>query len=102
MIQASLLLSTTTNTTGTAVLDKIPGGTFQATITGTGALTATVNVQASLDATNWITLGTITLSGTTTATDGFVNLGEWVAYRAVTSGVTGTVSSIAVLMSEVS
>lgn len=102
MIQASLLLSTTTNTTGAAVLDKVPGGTFQATVTGTGAVGVTVNIQGSLDASNWITLGTITLSGTTSATDGFVSLGEWVAYRAVTSGATGTISAINVLMSEVS
>jgi hypothetical protein len=102
MIQASTLLSTTTNTTGAAVLDKIPGGTFQATITGTGTVGVTVTVQASLDATNWVTLGTITLSGTTTATDGFVSLGEWVAYRAITASATGTIASINVLMSEVS
>jgi hypothetical protein len=102
MIQASTLLSTTTNVTGAAVLDRIPGGTFQATIIGTGTVGVTATIQASLDATNWVTLGTIVLSGTTTATDGFVSLGEWVAYRAATSGATGTISSIVVLMSEVS
>jgi hypothetical protein len=37
--------------------------TFQAIITGTGAITATVLIQSSLDAIHWGTLVTFTLSG---------------------------------------
>jgi hypothetical protein len=102
MIQGTNILTTTTNTTGPAVVDRNPGGTFQAVITGTGSVTTTVTIQCSLDGVNWLTLGTISLSGTTTATDGFVSAGEWLTYRAVTSGTSGTVSSIQVLMSEYS
>lgn len=101
MIQATTLLSTITNATGETIRDRVPGGTFQATVTGTGTVSVTVNIQASLDGNNWISLGTISLSGTTTATDGFVSLGEWTCYRAVTTAATGTISSINVLMSEV-
>lgn len=100
MIQATPILQTTTNATGSVFTDRNPGGAFQAVITGTGAVATNVAVQCSLDAVNWLTLGTITLSGTTTATDGFVAAGEWQYYRAITSGTSGTVSSIVVLMSE--
>lgn len=102
MIQGTNILTTTTNTTGSTIIDRNPGGTFQAVITGTGSVATTVTIQCSLDATNWLTLGTITLSGTNTATDGFVSQGEWLAYRAVTSGTSGTVTAIQVLMSEYS
>lgn len=101
MIGTTTILSTTGNTTGATFTDRNPGGTFQATINGTGAVAATVTIQCSLDTTNWITLGTITLSGTTTATDGFVSMGQWFAYRAVSSATSGTISSIIVNMSEV-
>ena len=100
MIQAKNILSTTTNATGNSFNDLVSGGAFQAVITGTGAITATINIQCSLDNTNWILLGTITLSGTTTATDGFTSSGGWIFYRAVSSNVTGIVTSIIVNMSE--
>lgn len=100
MLQGTNILSTTTNVTGATIVDRNSGGTFQAVITGTGALYTVVTIQCSLDGANWITLGTITLSGTNTATDGFVSQGEWVYYRAVVSGTTGTVTNISVLMSE--
>lgn len=99
MIQAKELLSTTTNTTGSPIMDSVAGGVFQATINGTGAVATTVTIQSSLDAVNWVTLGTITLSGTTTATDGFASIGQWLHYRAVTSATSGTVDSIKVNMS---
>lgn len=100
MIQAKQMLSTTTNTTGSTITDLNAGGAFQATISGTGAVACTVTIECSLDATNWISLATITLSGTNTDTDGFSSVGQWPNYRATTSGVTGTVTSIVVNMSE--
>lgn len=102
MIQALEILSTTTNSTGSLVRDMVPGGAFQATITGTGTVSCVVTIQVSLDTVNWMTLGTISLSGTTTASEGFTSHGSWYAYRAVTTAVTGTVSSIKVNMSVVS
>lgn len=101
MIQSIVLLSTTINATGGAITDINPGSTFQGAVTGTGAVSVTITIQGSLDKVNWVTLGAMSLSGTTTATDGFVSQGEWYAYRAVTSSATGTISSIVALMSVV-
>lgn len=100
MIQAYLMLSTNTNTVGPSVADKVAGGSFQATVTGTGAVTATVLIECTVNGSNWLTLGTITLTGTTVATDGFSSQGQWCQYRATTSNVTGTGATVSVHMSE--
>lgn len=100
MIQTIEMLSTAVNATGAAIQDITPGGAFQATIIGTGAISCTVTIQASLDATNWLTLGTIALSGTTSATDGFSSIASWSSYRAVVTAATGIISSIRVNMSQ--
>ncbi len=100
MLSTQVILSTTTNATGDVFKDfTAPGATFQGVITGTGVVSCTVSIEGSLDNTNFINLGDLTLSGTTTATDGFVNQGEWLFYRATTTLVTGTVSNITVMMS---
>lgn len=99
MLQSVKLLQTTTNATGDAIVDKRSGGAFQATVTGSGLVSCTVTIECSLDLQNWMTLGTIELSGTGTDTDGFSSLGQWVGYRAVTTLVTGTITDISVNMS---
>lgn len=74
--------------------------TFQAILEGTGAISGTVGIQASNNGLNWITLGTISLSGTTSATDGFASTGAWAFHRAYVAqnGITGTNATITVLM----
>jgi len=78
---------------------------FQATITGTGALTGTVVIEGTnevaLSTSNYLTIGTITLSGTTTASDGFVAAAvPWNVVRAriPAGGITGTSATINVYM----
>lgn len=78
---------------------------FQATITGTGSLTGTVVIEgtneAPLAASNFLEIGTITLSGTTSASDGFVAANApWNAVRAriPSGGITGTGATINVYM----
>lgn len=70
--------------------------TFQATVTGTGAVTATVLVQVSddPDTLGWVTLGTVTLSGTTTTTDAFASDTGWLYYRGNVTAVTGTGAAV--------
>lgn len=77
-----------------------PYSTFQATVTGTGAVTATVNIEVSLDGTNWCATpaGTITLSGTTTASDGFTTASSWKYVRANVTAISGTGATVVVLM----
>jgi hypothetical protein len=70
--------------------------TFQATVSGTGAVTATVLIQCSNDGTNWLTLGTITLTGTTSATDGFASAAPWAFVRANVTARTGTGAAVTV------
>lgn len=86
--------------TGAWIYKDSPYSTFQATVNGTGAVGVTVTIQVSNDATNAVatSLGTITLSGTTVASDGFAATASWKYVRAVLSAPSGTISSISVLM----
>src|SRR5690242_1869997 len=90
----------TVATTGSWLYKDSPYSTFQATVNGTGAIGATVAIQVSNDGINAIStvLGTITLSGTTVASDGFSSTSSWKYVRAVISAPSGTISSISVLM----
>jgi hypothetical protein len=97
--------STTTNQASSPIYKESPYGTFQAIVTGTGAVTATIAVQVSNEANtfngikaNWITMGTITLTGTTTATDGFTTICPWRYVRANVTNVTGTGATAEIIM----
>lgn len=72
--------------------------TFQAVVTGSGAVSATVLIQVSNNPSvqGWITLGTITLSGTTTDTDGFASEATWAYYRANVTAISGTGAAVTV------
>lgn len=73
---------------------------FVATVTGTGAVTATVVVEGSHDGTLWVEIATITLSGTTSATDGFVETLMWPRIRANCTAITGTDANVIVTMAQ--
>lgn len=72
--------------------------TFHAIVAGTGAVSATVLIQVSNDNTNWLEMGVITLSGTTTASDGFAVDAPWVYVRAELSAISGTGAAVTVTM----
>jgi hypothetical protein len=95
---ASTLLSAATVTgAGTAFARSDDGkATYQAAIAGTGAVSATVVIEVSNDSANWITLGTITLSGTTSATDGFASNAVWLLNRANVTAISGTNAAVTV------
>jgi hypothetical protein len=96
------LPQTTSNATSGPIFKEGPFSTYQAFVTGTGAVTATVAIQATNDensvspsggspvANNWVALGTITLSGTNQASDGFTTSASWRFVRAVVTNLTGT------------
>lgn len=65
-----------------SVPDYVDGFTVQYSEAGTGAITATIVTYVSNDGTNWLTLATTTLSGTTTASDGFTWIAPWKFVRA--------------------
>ena len=97
--------STTSNGSSAAIYKESPYSTFQAIITGTGTVSAAVAIQATNeDATaagtkaNWVTLGSVSLSGTTTATDGLSSVTSWRWVRATVSSITGTNATVEVIM----
>jgi hypothetical protein len=68
-----------------------------ATTASTGA--ATILIEVSNNGTNYITLGTITLTlGTSATSDGFAVANSWNYYRANLSAVSGTGASVSVYM----
>lgn len=76
-----------------------PEATFQATVTGTGAVTATVTIEFSNDGVNALSTvgGTITLSGTTTSSDGFTTAAApWKYWRANVTAISGTGATVQV------
>lgn len=76
-----------------------PFRVYQATVVGTGAVSATVNVEGSLDGTYFIPVGIISLSGTTSATDGFASQAQWQYVRGNITAISGTGAALTLLMS---
>ncbi len=96
-----LMVNETTNATGGWKYKDSPHATFQATVTGTGAVTATVTIEVSNDGVNAVdtAAGVITLSGTTSHSDGFTTQhAPWKYVRAITTNVTGTGATVNVTM----
>jgi hypothetical protein len=97
--------STTATGRSTAAYKESPWSTFQAIVTGTGTVGATVVVQGSNeDATfngvksNWVTIDTYTLSGTTTATNGSTSVSTWRYVSANVTAISGTNATVEVIM----
>ena len=99
MAIATLLNGVTSTGAGSAASPVVGAHrTYQATVAGTGAVTATVVVEVSLNGTNFITLGTITLSGTTSASDGFTSEAQWDYVRGNVTAISGTSAAVTLTM----
>lgn len=98
MSVTKLLTDSITTDTGALIPVNCGKRTFQANVVGTGAVTATVVIEVSNDGTNVVTLGTIGLSGTTTAVDGFASDASWAFVRARISAISGTGATVNVFM----
>ena len=98
MNQQIILINANTTITGGAVQFQFPAWTVQASVAGTGAVTATVEIHVSQDAEGWMTIGTITLSGTTLASDGFAVAAPWGFVRAKVTAITGTGAKVKVIV----
>lgn len=99
-IVRDVLVGATTVQSGPSTFKTAPKSTFQAVVQGTGALTATVIIDASNDGDNWIAtpLGTITLSGNDVVNDGFTTDAPWKFVRARVTVLTGTNATVNVKM----
>lgn len=81
-------------------LNKIGKCTVQASVDGTGAVTATIPVYVSTDNVHWTpAIFTFSLSGTNTASDGFVLDGPWKFIRADLTAISGTNAIVNVQLS---
>ncbi len=71
-----------------------------ATVTGTGAVTATVDIEVSLDGVNPVNTSplTITLSGTGADTDGDLISAPWPWVRANVTAISGTGAAVSSMM----
>ena len=92
-----LLRGATSAATGSPISNRGGARTFQAVVTGSGALTATVEVEVSNNGTHFLPLGTIGMTGTNAATDGFAADAPWLFLRARVTAISGTGASIDVI-----
>ncbi len=70
--------------------------TVQAYVVGTGAVSATVKIQVANISGPWEDLATITLSGTTSDSDGFSWAVPWASARANCTAIGGTDAALTV------
>jgi len=100
-VHTETLLSDKT-ATGAGDAYSVPNSkrTFQADgTTSSGAGSATVKVQVSNDNSNWIDLGTITLTlATTSSSDGFSSDAPWRYVRGNVTAISGTGASVNLYM----
>lgn len=90
----------TTTGAQSAIYKDSPYSAFQIGVTGTGSISTTVLIECSLDGTNWCStpLASVSLSGTTSATDGFTTQSPWKFIRANVTAISGTGATVTVLM----
>lgn len=99
----TIILNPTTTTATGAWFRRAPdienAITFQATEAGSGAVTGTVTIEVSNDGINACSTvaGTITLSGTNTASNGFTTDAPWGYWRAKITAISGTSAAISVI-----
>ena len=70
----------------------------QANVAGTGTVSATVNLQASLDGVFYTTIYTFSLSGTTNASDLKLLDATFLFYRVNVSAISGTSATVSVYL----
>ena len=92
------LNSATAPGSGNIISPPTPSQTYQATETCSGTCSATVQIEGSDDLVGWVTLGTITLSGTSPQSDGFASAAAWIYTRADLTAISGTSAAVTVTM----
>ena len=96
----NLIDAKTTTGAGISIFKDAPITTFQASgTTSAGGGTGVITIEVSNDGSNWLTLGTISLTLSTTASsDGFVANAPWKFVRANVTTLSGTGASVSALM----
>lgn len=100
-VRKVLLDAITATATGSAVNDIGNGNwpTFHGSLAGTGAISATIAIQArNVASGQWVTIGSLTPSGTGTAAAAFASPGRYMEYRADCTAISGTNATLSVAM----
>lgn len=97
-IVSTLLNAVTTTQTGSAVAANRGNRSVQATVSGTGAVSATVSIYGNTTNSNsgGVLVGTISLSGTTSNSDGFISDSSWPYLYADLTAISGTSAAVTV------
>lgn len=85
---------------GTNIRRRNRRATYQARVVGTGAQTAVVNIEGTNDGLGYDVIGTITLSGTTSASDSFSSEDRYSSVRANCTSISGTGAALTVTMAD--
>ena len=98
-----MLSSVLTNQTSAVVplsdTDKFPNTTFQATIIGTGAVSATVTIKGSVDGTNFVTVGSaLSLTGTPSDSQLLTTTNAYAYVTATVASILGTGAAVTVAL----
>lgn len=77
---------------------EMQDSSYQATVVGTGAVSATVKIEVSNDGVGWLsdTTSTLALSGTNIASAGFSSSAPWQYVRANITAISGTGAAVTV------
>lgn len=98
LTRTALLTAATATGPGSPVPD-FGAPSFTGEVTGTGAVSAAVRIEARNTASGvWTTMGTLTMSGTTSAGDSFGSLIRYMEYRANVTAISGTGAAVTVTM----
>ena len=88
-------------TSGAVNLDDLNSSvvTYQATVVGTGSVTATVVIEVSIDGVGWLSdaYSTMSLTGTTTGSAYLNSTGIWTFVRVRVTAISGTGASVSVV-----
>lgn len=88
IVEARILLDgVKTATSGAATSQIRAKKTFEADVSGSGAVSATVVFEGSNAGRHWEPLGTLTLSGTGSASGALFHDGPWAAVRATVTEI---------------
>lgn len=103
-IRTVLLDGETTTATGRTIDTRKEGWqefeyrNFMAKVSGSGSVSATVLVEVSNNGSDFFDLGTITLSGTTSDSDGFIADDVWQYVRGRITAISGTSATVTLTM----
>lgn len=88
IVEPRILLDAVKSVTTGAVTSQIRAKkTFEADISGVGAVSATVVFEGSNAGRHWEALGTLTLAGTNSASGALFHDGPWAAVRATVTDI---------------